>query len=53
MSCKVKQIDLLQNRNSLVLLAKKLEIKGHTNGFKSPYRNKDWLKKKYKPPQKK
>jgi len=43
MSNKVKQIDLL-NRNSLVMLAKKLQIKGYTNNFKSPYRNKDYLK---------
>jgi hypothetical protein len=43
MSNKVKQIDLL-NRNSLVLLAKKLRIPGHTNKFKRPYRNMDFLK---------
>ena len=43
MSNKVKQIDLL-NRNSLVLLAKKLQIPGHTNKFKRPYRNMDFLK---------
>ena len=43
MSNKIKQIDLL-NRNSLVMLAKKLQIKGYSNGFKSPYRNKEYLK---------
>ena len=43
MSNKVKQIDLL-NRNSLVLLGKKLELPGHTNNFTSPYRNMNYLK---------
>jgi hypothetical protein len=44
MSNQVKQIDLL-NRNSLVLLGKKLQIKGYTNNFSSPYRNMEYLKK--------
>jgi hypothetical protein len=43
MSNKVKQIDLL-NRNSLVLLGKKLELQGHTNNFTNPYRNMSYLK---------
>jgi hypothetical protein len=43
MSNTVKQIDLL-NRNSLVLLGKKLKIPGYTNNFSSPYRNMDYLK---------
>jgi hypothetical protein len=43
MSNKVKQIDLL-NRNSLVLLGKKLELPGYTNNFTKPYRNMSYLK---------
>ena len=43
MSNKVKQIDLL-NRNSLILLGKKLELPGHTNNFTKPYRNMEYLK---------
>ena len=43
MSNKVKQIDLL-NRNSLIILGKKLEIPGYTNGFTKPYRNMDYLR---------
>jgi hypothetical protein len=43
MSNKVKQIDLL-NRNSLILLGKKLQIPGYKNNFTSPYRNMDYLK---------
>ena len=44
MSNKVKQIELL-DRRSLIILAEKLQIKGFTNKFSSPYRNKDYLKK--------
>ncbi len=44
MSNQVKQIDLL-NRNSLVLLGKKLQIKGYTNNFMNPYRNMEYLKR--------
>ena len=43
MSNKVKNIDLL-DRNSLIILAKKLNIAGHTNKYNNPYRNKDYLK---------
>ena len=43
MSNKVKQIDLL-NRNSLVILGKKLQLPGHSNGFSSPYRTMNYLK---------
>ena len=43
MSNTVKQIDLL-NRNSLVLLGKKLQIPGYKNNFTSPYRNMEYLK---------
>jgi hypothetical protein len=43
MSNKVKQIDLL-NRNSLIILGKKLQIPGYTNSFTKPYRNMEYLR---------
>ena len=43
MSNKVKQIDLL-NRNSLIILGKKLQIPGYTNSFTKPYRNMEFLR---------
>jgi len=43
MSNKTKQIDLL-NRNSLIMLGKKIQIPGYTNNFSNPYRNMEYLK---------